>query len=141
MPSTSLCLASILLASLALVGACASGGGSDQPNTPRPNVSEQAYAGPAVEIDSTTGPRHLIVITAPSPGWKVSFDQVGPTEGDVFVTVSRPDPNLLYPAVMVEQKLDSTVPSDKPVRVFVRVVNFGAGAASEAYRLAKASSR
>lgn len=141
MPWPTDCLPLILFAALALVAGCASGGGSHVPAPERPPVREQAYTGPAVALDSTTGPRHLIVLTAPNPGWKFSFDQVGPGEGDVFVTVTRPDPGLMYPAMIVEQKMDSTVPADKPIRVYVRVVNFGGKPALETYRLAKASAR
>ena len=45
-------------------------------------------------------------LTAPTPGWKFTFDQVGPGEGEVYVTVTRPDPALLYPAMIVEATLE-----------------------------------
>jgi len=125
----------------AFLGACASGGGSGAGAPSRPATSDQAYAGPAVAIDSATGPNHLIVLTAPTPGWSFSFDQVGPTDGDIYVTVRPPDPSLLYAAMIVEQKLDSTVPSGKPARVYVRMLEFGEKAGSQAYRLAKETAR
>jgi len=133
-------LPALLAAAAVMLSACASSnsGGSGHP---RPATSDQAYAGPSVAIDSATGPHHLIVLTAPSPGWVFSFDQVGPGSGDAFVTIRRPNPALLYPQVIVEQKMDSTVDSSQPLRVYARVLDFEEKAGSQAYRLAKSTAR
>jgi hypothetical protein len=128
-------LVSSLLASAAVagLGACASTGSDPSGGGDKPTTSTDPYRGPAITLDST-GPRHLIIVEAPSPGWTVSFDQVGQSGEDVHITITRPDPGLLYPAVIVEQRMDSTLPAGQPVRVLARVVDFGAKAG--AYGLA-----
>jgi hypothetical protein len=133
------CLVLCLPLVAALMPSCASSSGSG--DSDRPPVSEDAYAGPAVALDSTSGPNHLIRLSAPSPGWSFTFDQVGPAEGDVFVTVTGPNAEYMYPQVIVEQRLDSTVGASKPVRVFVRVLDFGAKPVTAPYRLAGQSAR
>lgn len=121
-------LVSSLLAGTAVAGlaACASTG-SDSAGGGKRTTSTEPYRGPAITLDST-GPRHLIVVEAPSPGWRVSFDELGESGQDVYITITRPDPALLYPQVIVEQRMDSTVPTGQPVRVMARVVEFGGNA-------------
>lgn len=106
-----------------------------------PAISDQAYNGPAITIASNTGPRHLIILTAPSPGWTFTFDQLGPPGDQVYITIRRPDPRLLYPQVIVEQKMDSTVPIANPTQVYARVLDFDEKAGPQTYRLARETGR
>jgi hypothetical protein len=128
-----------LLAAVLLAACASSNSGSDRGPAakPRPVTSDQAYTGPAVAIDSVTGPNHLIVLSAPSPGWTFTFDQVSPSGRDAYLTIHRPDPGLLYPQVMVEQKMDSTVAAPRPIRVYIRLLDFAEKAGTQPYRLAK----
>jgi hypothetical protein len=129
-----------LLAAGALC-ACASHSSSPTGGSGRPAVSDRAYDGPAIAIDSMTGPRHLIVVTAPSPGWTVIFDQVSDAGDRVYITIRRPDPALLYPQVIVQQKLDSTSPIARPAEVYARVLGFNENAGTQPYRPAKATAK
>lgn len=119
-------LTAAALAGLLNLRGCASDATSnpgDQPSLPV--TTTDPYRGPTIALDST-GPRHLVLIHSPSPGWTVSIDQVRPDRRDVYITLMRPDPRYLYPQMIVEQTLDSTLPASKPARVLARVLDFGA---------------
>jgi len=104
----------------AVLAGCSSGPAID-PSTP--------YQGPGLRVDSEPKVHHL-VFTAPTPGWGVVIDRTTETPGAqrVFATIRRPNPQFIYPQVLVEQRVATSVPRDQPVEVFVRVLEFDARA-------------
>jgi len=104
----------ILCLSLA---ACWGGGSAISPN---------AYAGPRMQIRPLEG-RHLLVVDAPNPGWLVTVDRTERRLDDtqIFVSLRRPDPGMVYAQVMVEQKVLTTVPETRDIVVYARTLDFG----------------
>ncbi len=81
-----------------------------------------AYSGPSLELDSN-GPRHIVVISAPSAGWRAAVDRVTERHRftDAFVTLSPPDGRFLVSETPTRQHLALPIESRHPVRVCVRV--------------------
>lgn len=111
-------------------------GCSSAPEPPR--ITERGYSGPAVGLAVGTPPQrfpgspeipgpHVVVVQAPSPGWEVRLDQVRDNfqRRDVFITLTEPNPATMQPQVIVEQRVDTGVPSNTPVSVYVRILKFG----------------
>ncbi|MCC6662068.1 MAG: hypothetical protein IT437_14425 [Phycisphaerales bacterium] len=124
----------VLAAFIGVVAALATGCGS----RPGPVVEQaDAYRGPSVSIDST-GPLHVIILTAPTAGWEVSFDQARQALGDteVYVTARSPNPAYMYAQSQVAQRVGTSVDSKRPVRALVRVVPYGLAAKDFPYRVA-----
>ena len=71
-----------------------------------------------------SGPQHVVVIEAPTPGWVATLDRVAEQfrHNAVFLTLRRPNPGFLYPQVIVEQRVATTAPSGAPVKVYARVL-------------------
>jgi hypothetical protein len=113
-----------------LLPACGGGGG-------QVDRGSGAYSGPDIRIDST-GPKHLLILTAPSAGWSFTFDQVRPAFGhqELFVTVVSPNPAAAHAQVVVEQRLGTTVDSGTPLTVLVRTLEHGQNPAFRPYQLA-----
>lgn len=88
-----------------------------------PATSSDPYVGPPLALDSS-GPEHMVVIQAPTPGWVATLDRVAEQHRHqaVFITVRRPNPAFLYPQVIVEQRVATTIPTTGPVRVYARVL-------------------
>jgi hypothetical protein len=130
LPALSITLLVVFLA------ACA-GPGRD----PGPERAHQGpYTGPGVRIDSD-GPRHLIIVTATSGGWSLSWDRTDEPArsgepASVYLTLTRPDPSMMHTQALVDHRIDSKVPAQSPVRVYVRVIDHGAAPDSAAYALA-----
>lgn len=105
-----------MLLATTLLGGCWSG---------QKLVNDSAFAGPPVTFGSAEG-RHVLVVTAPTPGWLIAIDRTDRLldETQVFVTMQRPDPGALYPQHRVEQRVLSDVPQSRPIRVYSRVVDF-----------------
>ncbi len=84
-----------------------------------------AFVGPPV-TQTTTGGRHLLVVQAPTPGWKITIDRTEPrlNEDLVFLTLQRPDPGALYAQVLVEQQILTDVVETRPIRVYARIIDF-----------------
>jgi hypothetical protein len=103
---------------------------------------EDAYAGPALSVDSR-GPQHVVVITAPSAGWEITFDRAKPSLGftEVYITARKPNPAYMHAQATVEQRLGSAVDAKTPIRVLVRVVDYTSTADAAPYRQAGASTR
>jgi len=84
-----------------------------------------AYEGPAVALVDRDG-QHQVVVSAPSPGWTVTMDrqtiQRGATR--VFLTLRRPNPEMLYAQQVVEQRLATGVDEAQGIEVLVRVLDF-----------------
>lgn len=100
----------------------------------------QAYSGPQIAVDSS-GPQHIVVLSAPSAGWQVALDRVKPSleATEVFVTLTRPNPAYMHAQQIVEQRLASTVQKRDSIRVLARIVDFGASPADAPYRQAARS--
>ena len=91
-------------------------------------VSEAAYRGPAVGVDST-GEYHEIVAVLPSPGWRLTLDgkRATPDAVRMLVTLRRPNPAAVYPQVQVEQRVLTPIRTEEPVRVYARRIPFAGG--------------
>jgi hypothetical protein len=95
-------------------------------SSPAPRIESGQYQGPAI-ADDTSGPTHTLVLTAPTGGWAFALDQVR-KEFDyerVFVTVTRPNPAYMQTQALVRHEVGTGVPSDRPIRVFVRTGQAG----------------
>lgn len=99
-------------------------------------MEDAAFQGPAV-AQAELGGRHLLLVTAPTPGWRLTIDRTEHMldETHVFVTMQRPDPGALYAQVMVEQRLLTDVAVSRPMRVYARVIDFGQRKHLPPYRL------
>ena len=107
---------------LTLVAAALSGCGSSS-NLPEPEPG--AYEGPPIVAGTLAG-EHILIASLPAPGYEFTLD--GTREAlrcqDVFVTLRRPNPSVLYPSVPVELRLSTGVPLRTQVRAFARIVDF-----------------
>lgn len=108
--------AALALACL-LLTACWGGGSSIAPDN---------YSGPPIRLDQLEG-RHLLVVSAPTPGWRITIDRTERRLDDtlVFVTLRRPDPGMVYAQVVVEQEVLTPVPGTREVVVYARTTDFG----------------
>ncbi|HYE63447.1 MAG TPA: hypothetical protein VD997_15755 [Phycisphaerales bacterium] len=102
-----------------------------------PETTSEPYLGPPLAID-TSGSEHMVVIQAPTPGWVATLDRVAEQHRHqgVYLTLRRPDPSFVYPQVIVEQRVATTVPTQTPVRVYARVLAPGKKDSSAPYVLA-----
>ncbi|MEM7623794.1 MAG: hypothetical protein AAF235_11410, partial [Planctomycetota bacterium] len=66
-------------------------------------------------------------VQSPTPGWDIGLDGTArrADERRVFLTLLRPDPQYLYPAVIVEQLVRTSVGSDESIAVYARILEFG----------------
>lgn len=89
-------------------------------------IDDVRFSGPPVAMEAAEG-RHLLVATAPTPGWTITIDRTEPLldVSHIFLTMVRPDPGALYPQVVVEQRVLTDVPQSRPIDVYARVVDFG----------------
>lgn len=89
-------------------------------------VDDVRFAGPPV-AQSTTDGRHLLIVSAPTPGWTIKVDRTEPLldVSRIFLTMVRPDPGALYAQVVVDQRVLTDVPASRPIEVFARVADFG----------------
>lgn len=90
-------------------------------NEIRPGVH---FLGPAIDIDSGGG-HHIVVLTAPSPGYAFEFDRSDAADGPtrLLVTIRRPDPGTLHAQVLVQQRVLTDVRSELSVEVFARILD------------------
>lgn len=115
------------LAAVCVLSACAGG----------PKISETTpYGGPPMEVDSSRRV-HQLVMQAPSAGWTLTLDRTIEHEGvqRVFATIRRPDPRFVYAMQVVTQHIATSIPSDQPLEVFVRTMDFGSDENIEYSRL------
>ena len=98
-------------------------------------IAPDAFQGPAIHSRDLEG-RHLLVVTAPTPGWRATIDhterQLNTTR--IFMTLQRPDPGVLYAQRLVEQDVLTPVPATRDIEVFVRTVDFGRDPTHPPYR-------
>ncbi len=103
---------------------------------PAPGASTSPYEGPSLSL-VTDESGVVVVAQAPTPGWTLRLDQIreGFDSRDVYVTIIRPDPTLVYPQMIVEQRLATTVRADEHANILARVIDrAAAGSSGEAYR-------
>ena len=104
-----------------LLAGCASSSKSE------PDASGPAHRdGGSLRLDSS-GATHQLAFAAPSAGWSLSFDRA---EEDgaarrVYITTRRPDPSRVHAQRIVDLRLDTTVPSTAPLRVYMRTLDHG----------------
>ncbi|HZW10523.1 MAG TPA: hypothetical protein VFF69_11530 [Phycisphaerales bacterium] len=77
---------------------------------------------PPVSLDSS-GREHVIVMQGPNPGWRLDLDAVEATRDGkiVYATVHQPDPERMYPQVISNVRLGTTVAASEPVELAVRI--------------------
>ncbi|MAY73212.1 MAG: hypothetical protein CMJ31_00530 [Phycisphaerae bacterium] len=92
-------------------------------DSPIETTAATPYGGPPLDLTSS-GPWHVIEAQAPSPGWKIDFEhsRPGPDAQEVFITVRRPDPQFVYPQVIVDQLVSTDVRTSEPIEIYARVV-------------------
>ena len=100
-----------------------------------------SYEGPAVRVEDVAGAQQ-VVVESPSPGWAVSLDDVrdGSVRSEVRITMTRPNPQFLYPQMIVTQRIATGLAAGSPVLVGVRIVGFGQATDGVPYAVAFVSS-
>lgn len=125
-------MGSVLVASAMLcTSACRSSG---------PTLSEGRYNGPPIEIDRS-GKMYRLILQAPTPGWTFTLDRVKPSLDNATLTVTarKPDPSYMYPQVIVNQELMTTVETFTPIDVYARVAEFVSTAKTSTYQFLASS--
>jgi hypothetical protein len=89
-----------------------------------PETTSDPYRGPTLTLDASK-PEYDVVVQAPTPGWVVSLDRVAEQyrHHAVFISLRRPNPGFLYPQVVVEQRVATTVPTTGAIRVYARILD------------------
>lgn len=117
-----------VLMSAALLAGCSLFG------TPDRIRAGATFRGPPLALEAA-GDRHVIWMTAPTPGYQLTFDRsertAGPTR--VFATIRRPDPAFVYPTVVVDQRVASDVRISQPVEVYARLIDHDASTRAAPY--------
>ncbi len=123
-------VATLVLTAL-IAGGCASDpGDSSGPDAP---VQPSIYAGPPVTIESD-GPNHIIVVTTPTGGWSLIWDERA--DEAVYLTLRRPDPSFFHTQQLVGHQVGSGVASGESLAVHVRILDHGESATDQPYALA-----
>ncbi|MDX9912833.1 MAG: hypothetical protein RBS39_13495 [Phycisphaerales bacterium] len=122
----------LALVPLALVAGCSSSprvepivsGGGPVTGSTRGEIASH-YEGPPIRVEGVAGAQQVIV-EAPSPGWAVTLDDVRPgsVRSEVRVTITRPNPQFLYPQMVVTQRIATGLDAGAPALVGVRVLDF-----------------
>lgn len=114
-PGAIAALMALLLGAILGTGGCRS---------TRPRIAEGQFQGPTIAAGLGES-LHVLTVLSPSPGWRVQADRsVRTRDGhDVYITLRRPDPQFLYPQVIVEQNLLTDVRTDSAIRVLARVLD------------------
>jgi hypothetical protein len=86
-----------------------------------------SYDGPPMTLEAADR-HHVLVMAAPGGGWTITLDQTREARHgeDVFVTITRPSPEVLYPEQPVDQALALPVRLSVGVHVYARVLEYGA---------------
>jgi hypothetical protein len=118
-----------------LVVGCQTGGGGGGDGGRMIDRSAE-HEWPPVSLDSS-GREHVIVMQGPNPGWRLDLDAVQATTDSkvVYAIVRQPDPERMYPQVISNVRLGTTVPSNEPVELMVQILAHD-GAEVQPYRLA-----
>jgi hypothetical protein len=92
-------------------------------------LTETPYRGPDVAIE-TSGENHVLVVTAPSAGYRLTIDRVSEAyrSYEVFATLREPDGRFMYTQALVELRSIIPVSSSTPIRVGLRVLGHEAEA-------------
>jgi hypothetical protein len=96
---------------------------------PVPTPVDGPYQGPPITVASD-GRKHVAVVEAPTPGWEVTLSLIEPAyhHQAAFLTLRKPHPGVIYPQVVVRQKVATGVPVDTPIRIYARVIEHDARA-------------
>ncbi len=89
-------------------------------------VAPEAYRGPALSQE-TLNKSYLVVAETPGAGWAIEIDATRKSADgtDVYLTLRRPNPVGAYAADPVEQRVLTRVSTERPLRLFARVANYG----------------
>ncbi len=84
------------------------------------SLPAEPYAGPPLSLDPE---RQAVVLSAPSPGWRITLDYVLERHDtyQVFATVRRPEPTFIYPDRPVTQVAAIGIPPATAVALYARV--------------------
>lgn len=106
-----------------------------------PSLSDARYDGPPIEIDRS-GKMYRLRLQAPTPGWTFMLDRVKPSLDNATLTVTarKPDPSYMYPQVIVNQELMTTVETFTPIDVYARVAEFVSASKTTTYQFLGSSS-
>lgn len=107
------------VASLAQSACGPTTGGRDWP------IVITAYDGPVIDAIADDGV-YTVRVQSPTPGWEVEIEGTErlADERRVFVSLTRPNPQFVYPAVIVEQLVRTRVPTTEPIGLYARVLEF-----------------
>lgn len=96
------------------------------------------FHGPPITTAVRAG-NHTIAVDLPSAGWQVLGDEVLRHHRDnkVFLTLVRPDPELMHAQVVTRFDVTPGVRADEPVAIYMRVVDFAADPDTTPFRLAQ----
>jgi len=85
----------------------------------------EPWGGPSIEVTQTEG-QNAVIVRAPSPGWTVTLDgdRRRLDYDEVFVTLREPDPAFVYPQVIAEHRLLTSVPAERDIEVYARTLGF-----------------
>jgi hypothetical protein len=102
-------------------------------SAPPPAIDNAPFTSFPCRIDSSA-PEHVAVFSSPSPGYQATFTRMmdGPGRKEVFVTLRKPNPAVVYAQVVVEQRVATPAPSKWPVWVYARLLPFDAKDTSDA---------
>jgi len=97
-------------------------------------VSDAIYSGPRIDLVVSDDVK-TIRVESPSPGWDVTLDGTERRADSrrLFVTLRRPNPQFVYPTVVVDQLVRTDSPPSEPATLFARVLEYGANT-DAAYR-------
>lgn len=125
--SASILLTSAAAALLSLPIGCA------QPKTP-PTLTDGPFQGPSLTLAplaptaSARQPTWSVVMQAPNPGYRLTYDHTIDQfrHKAILVTILEPNPVFTYPQTIVTQTAATPIPTNEPVKVYARFMNYAA---------------
>jgi len=104
-----------LAAGAGLFAGCTSGPAVD---------TDSAFQGPELRLESA-GRSHIVVMEAPNPGWGIELDRTRDrgNHTEVYVSVTRPNPEFLYTQQIVEKRLATDISSGDMIELYARITD------------------
>jgi hypothetical protein len=89
-----------------------------------PDMAARIHEAPPIRIESS-GDVHIIIMQAPNPGWSFSLqgEEQIPEGKRIFVTITKPDPTMLYPQMIVEKQLRTLVSTEVNLEIHARLLD------------------
>jgi hypothetical protein len=123
------------IAAACLLGGCKSAEKGGEASVPEREIDRSVmHEWPPVSLDSS-GREHVILVQGPNPGWRVDLDAVQsvPDGKIAYATIRRANPERMYPQVITDLRMGSTVATTDPVEVVVRLAEHD-GSSAGAYQ-------